>query len=171
MIFDPRWTPKRPKTGPRWIQEGLECLLFVMLNFVPEFGPLWAPFWSLLGSLLGPQIGPKSGPKSNKNQTRPTYPHETAPRGSKSTPRGPKISPRGLKIAPGGPQDPPRRLPRGSKRDLRPHWTVPSDPKNFPRWSHEISFLSERICLVFQLHSPESFQEAVKKLRKFRKFK
>ena len=169
--MQPKMHPKTAQDRPKMDPRGSRMPSFFMLNFVPEFGPLWAPCWSLLGSLSGPQIGPKSGLKSNKNQTRPTYPHETTPRGSKSTPRGPKISPRGLKIAPGGPQDPPRRLPRGSKRDLRPHWTVPSDPKNFPRWSHEISFLSERICLVFQLHSPESFQEAVKKLRKFRKFK
>ena len=107
LKIDPKTTQDRPKTGPRVSRRHP----FLILIFVFDFGPFWDPFGVDLESLLDFKIGPKSVPKSIKNQIKPTYPHQTAPRGPKSAPRGPKTLPGASRLL----QEASKTLPRGSQ--------------------------------------------------------
>ena len=87
-LLVPRSTPKRPKTDPRRLQEGLESLLvwcWILCSMLVQLG-------LHLVTLLTIKIDPKSIPKSIKKWLGAIYPHRILPRGPKTAPRCPKTS-------------------------------------------------------------------------------
>ena len=133
MKFDDFWSqdrpPKRPKTVPRRIQEGLQSLLAscwflhsILVRFGLHFAPLLARFWA---------------PKSAANRSRfflklhcSNIPSKTAYKRRQECPKRPQNRPK-------SPQNRPRRFPRPSKEPPkaapRAYQEVSRGPKRHPR--------------------------------------
>ena len=85
----PRSTPKRPKTGPRRIQEGLQSLLVSCWNLYSVFdcfglncGPFWEAFWA---STSVPNRTPFLLLKLHRGNKRPRDRPKITPRWPKTT--------------------------------------------------------------------------------------
>ena len=143
LICQPQMDPKRPKTGPKPIQDGpqssnLSC--WILASTLDRFG---LRFGSILGAFRAPRSVQNRTQNRSKNKLRQyasTGPPREALRPPQELPRPPQDRPKSS-------QDHPKSLPNSPKRAQNPSKRLQDRPKKPPRPSQ-----SNRFWIVLNNH-------------------